>query len=527
MSSLPGIIGLIVFVYVRPHEFFEPLKEINFLYIFLALSIGGMAYDVSQRRLALASTPHLKWALLFVLWCIVTLGIRKPSLISTHAIVLVVDLILYVVIAHGIQNIATFKRVLVVVFASGLFVAYVGADQGLSPFQCVVYNPRERNSRGFADGRECRMVEEDGTPHDGTLDCIADGKPGMPYQCERAGLFGTTSVGGGRVRYLGVLLDPNELALATALAVPFAFAFLEMRALVLPPRAPARDAGRRRGGDRLHPVARRAGRLRRRARGLLHQEVRVEARAHRRRGAGRAHAAGGRPQHDESADESTLERLGCAAAGIKMLMSYPFTGVGFSQYTEYHPLTAHNAYVLACGELGLPGMFLFGVLIYLADQGPAHHRALPDAREPRRRRSSRRWRWGCSRRCVGGAVGIFFLSWCYHYVLWIHFGLVGALYTCTKRLLPGLRVPPLAARRCATSSSGYVAFLTMWGAVHQAQGRLGLSHRASGSPTASALGLTRTAPCVGPGSLLQRSASDAPRASAAEAEGHHERASSR
>ena len=64
-------------------------------------------------------------------------------------------------------------------------------------------------------------------------------------------------------------------------------------------------------------------------------------------------ALGGR--HDESAEESTLERLGCAAAGIKMLMSYPIRGVGYTQYTEFHFLTAHNAYVLAAGELGLPG----------------------------------------------------------------------------------------------------------------------------------------------------------------------------
>ena len=43
---------------------------------------------------------------------------------------------------------------------------------------------------------------------------------------------GPRRFGAGRVRYLGVLLDPNEVALAIALAVPFAFAFLEIKATV-------------------------------------------------------------------------------------------------------------------------------------------------------------------------------------------------------------------------------------------------------------------------------------------------------
>src|SRR6185437_5422915 len=90
---------------------------------------------------------------------------------------------------------------------------------------------------------------------------------------------------------------------------------------------------------------------------------------------------GGR--HDESADESTLERLGCSAAGIKMMLSYPFTGVGLGEFTEYNNLTAHNAYVLACGELGLPGMFLFGALMYLAIKVPYSilRYPMPDAYE--------------------------------------------------------------------------------------------------------------------------------------------------
>ena len=44
------------------------------------------------------------------------------------------------------------------------------------------------------------------------MDCHEGGEPGAIYRCERVGLFGTVSVGEGRVRYRGVLKDPNELA---------------------------------------------------------------------------------------------------------------------------------------------------------------------------------------------------------------------------------------------------------------------------------------------------------------------------
>jgi hypothetical protein len=40
----------------------------------------------------------------------------------------------------------------------------------------------------------------------------------------------------------------------------------------------------------------------------------------------------------------------------------------------------------------------------------------------------------------GTTVGIFLLSWTYHYVLWIHFGLSGALYATIKARDPSFEV---------------------------------------------------------------------------------------
>jgi hypothetical protein len=62
------------------------------------------------------------------------------------------------------------------------------------------------------EGRPCVEAKE----------CDQGGEPGFEYVCEKAGLAGTTSIGGSRVRYRGILQDPNEFALAIGLGLPLA-----------------------------------------------------------------------------------------------------------------------------------------------------------------------------------------------------------------------------------------------------------------------------------------------------------------
>jgi hypothetical protein len=457
--SLPGIIALIVFIYVRPQEFFAELRDLNFLYGFLLLAVAGMAIDAARKRAVLLRTPLLGFVVAFGAWCIVSLAIRKPVLVPLRGVYVLVSCMLYLVMATGIQRVESLRRVVAVVFACGFFVAFVGAQQGMEPFQCVVYDPAEKTSLAYPDGRECAMVDAEGAPHEGTLDCIASGKPGIPYMCERAGLFGTTSVGGGRVRYLGVLLDPNELALATALAVPFAFAFVEMR------RSLARVAllvatilvvgatvvfTRSRGGQITLGLVLGAYFVKRYGikRGLVVAALLAVP----------ILLYGGRS--DDSAEESTLERLGCAAAGIKMLLHDPVRGVGYSLYLDHHHLTAHNAYILAAGELGLLGVCLFGMLVHLAVKIPASVLRSPFVQGPDAR-VLRALAMALLAAMVGAAVGIFFLSWTYHPVLWIHFGLCGALYACTKHRYPAYEVTT-SAREVAGTFFGYLVLIVLW-----------------------------------------------------------------
>ena len=67
-------------------------------------------------------------------------------------------------------------------------------------------------------------------------------------------------------------------------------------------------------------------------------------------GGGRAYSA---------QEGSAAGRLGAWGEGIQMLLSRPLTGVGYGLFTDHHPLTAHNSFVLCFAELGLFGYFVW------------------------------------------------------------------------------------------------------------------------------------------------------------------------
>ena len=62
---------------------------------------------------------------------------------------------------------------------------------------------------------------------------------------------------------------------------------------------------------------------------------------------------------------------------------------------------------------------------------------------------------------AGIGLGIFFLSWTYHYVLWVHFGLVGALYSVVKRRHWDYRCD-FTWKEKRNLMAGFVLFLIFW-----------------------------------------------------------------
>jgi O-antigen ligase len=429
MRALSGIVGLLIFIYLRPHEWMKELAGIPFLYIFLGLTLVGLGADIAARETTFVVGPQLGLAVMFTAWCALSLLVKIPDQAAGKLPLLLICFLLYFLIAHSLQRVKSLVRVTLVIFACGVFVAVCCVYQGFQPFVCIIVDLQNKSGHGHTRKAKCNE-NEDKTPGEGTAECMAKGKPGVIYRCERWGLFDTSSIGGGRVRYLGVLMDPNECALATVAAIPFAFSFFERkknfnRLLLLLSTLSIILLGvvftKSRGGQLVFATALGAYFVRKFGyrRGIM-----VAALA-----AIPAIIMGGRGGAE--ADQSTIDRLQAAAAAIKMMLASPALGAGYTQFTEHHHLTAHNAYLLAVGETGFPGMVLFVCNIVLAMKVPVAvlRRDLPPTEDMATAKSLA---MALLATFSGMSLGIFFLSWTYHYVLWIHFGLAGSLYSVVR-----------------------------------------------------------------------------------------------
>jgi hypothetical protein len=140
-----------------------------------------------------------------------------------------------------------------------------------------------------------------------------------------------------------------------------------------------------------------------------------------------------------------MERIDCWYEALSMWKSHPLTGVGFGQFGEYHYLTAHNSFMLTLAELGFPGMLLFSAILYVSLKIPVTllqrvSAGVPVAVEPAALAVFKPWAMALVAALSGLLVGIFFLSFAYHYVLWIYVGLSGALYSAVRRHDPDFEV---------------------------------------------------------------------------------------
>ncbi len=61
MLALPSFIVLVVFVYLRPQEYFEALKSVPFLHLSCALAMFGLLVDLRLGLLRLRPWPRGCW----------------------------------------------------------------------------------------------------------------------------------------------------------------------------------------------------------------------------------------------------------------------------------------------------------------------------------------------------------------------------------------------------------------------------------------------------------------------------------
>jgi O-antigen ligase len=275
-----------------------------------------------------------------------------------------------------------------------------------------------------------------------------------------AGPLGTESVGR-RVRYLGPLNDPNEMSLAIGIAVPFAFGFffrkrslsrtgLMLGSLVL--IAWCTVLTQSRGGQLVFMAVLGAYFIRQYGiRGALFGLVLCAPML----------LLGGRS--GEEAEASSLERIECMYEGMNMFRSYPIVGVGQGMFTEHHRLTAHNSYVLACAELGFIGMVIWVAVLYISMKIPIQVLRQRSV-QTREAEVARVWAMALLASLIGLLVGIFFLSFCYHPVLWTLVGLSGALSSSMRTHDPGWRVDFTRKDlwNCVLITAGVIAVLWVY-----------------------------------------------------------------
>ncbi len=166
----------------------------------------------------------------------------------------------------------------------------------------------------------------------------------------------------GRIRYIGIFNDPNDVGLVLVCSLPMAFYLLYFYRALVPRLLVAITIGvilygviltNSRGTTLATAVV--AGLYLWRSHGLLRtvlfgifvipvilmMSTRIET--------------------ISASEESAHGRIEAWYEGFQMLKSSPLFGVGFDRFTEHNPssITAHNSYVLALAELGIFGYTLW------------------------------------------------------------------------------------------------------------------------------------------------------------------------
>lgn len=179
--------------------------------------------------------------------------------------------------------------------------------------------------------------------------------------------FGGQETYKGRIQAVGIFSDPNDLALALVIVLPFVFlklverakpwekllAVLAMGLLVYALYLTASRGGLLSFGVlMIMLLSRKYGKVP----GLIAGGVVMLA----------VFVVGPRMATISTEEASTYGRVEAWGLGLDLFEQFPLFGVGAGNYTEYHFRTAHNSFVLCASELGMFGLFPWVMMIYLS-----------------------------------------------------------------------------------------------------------------------------------------------------------------
>jgi O-Antigen ligase len=146
-------------------------------------------------------------------------------------------------------------------------------------------------------------------------------------------------------------------------------------------------------------------------------------------------------------DESASERIVAWTEGFEMLKESPILGVGYGGFSDHHTLTAHNSLVLCFAETGLVGCFLWVGLIVVTLL--ELHGLTNLSGSERFDAMARQWAEGLQLALIGLLVAAFFLSRTFVPTLYLILGLAAALAAIARagnRSVPLPALPELGMR---------------------------------------------------------------------------------
>lgn len=146
-----------------------------------------------------------------------------------------------------------------------------------------------------------------------------------------------------------------------------------------------------------------------------------------------------------SMDESSEGRVDAWAGGLQMLRGSPVWGVGFGEFGEVNRLAAHNSFVNCFSETGLVGYFLWLFLVALTVSEAAALAKMGGEEEEGKDLAP--WGRAVQLSLIGFLTAAFFLSRTYSSVLFLLLGLGAALSDIARRR--GLTAGPTPLSRWA------------------------------------------------------------------------------
>lgn len=455
MWSAASLVLVLVALILRPQDLFAPLFGRPLVWLTLVIAGVALALGVRRRSLRWPLPPTLLPAGAFLGWLVVVTAIvgggARPGDLATPLLLAS----LLGVFALGMPTFRALHLVAGVLLACGLVIGGLLVAQRLGPVECV---RATSTPLGLAPtGVPCGLPGE-------TALCGPPGSPGADDLCAHVGPLGLTSVGP-RVRYVGLLQDPNEVSvLLCGLLLPIALALYELhrstRAAVLLGATSwlilsVTLLSQSRTGKLVAFATLAAYVVLKLGPRLLALFVALGLPVLFLRGT----------RFQAEATGSTNERLELMYMSMSLAKQRALTGIGFGRIEDHLHMTAHSTWALVAVELGLPGLFLL-LLVFVTTasllwSGVVSYRDRPDAR------TAYVWCRAMLASLAGTLVGVSFLSYAYKPILWMQLGMYAAVLACVRAADPGvtLRVRPrLVAWTLAATLAVWAGmyFMTRW-----------------------------------------------------------------